>query len=72
MINTLILIGVIVCVLSLVFSVSIIRKQQNNVWNKQDNPTVKHPIIANPIIIAYILFPIIVIVGAIIWRLLES
>jgi hypothetical protein len=60
--------GAAVCVYALVISFILIRKQQNKELDKGMNPTtVKHPIIANPMIIGYVITPILIIVGAMIW-----
>lgn len=67
MLNFLLLLAFIVCVLSLIWSLSAIRKQQNKELDKGLNPTtVKHQILANPILIAFILFPIVLGLGAVI------
>jgi len=64
----LVYLGAIVCVVWGVVSIVIIRKQQGKEYDKgTSQTTVKHPIIANPILIAYIVFPILVIVGGLIW-----
>lgn len=75
MYNILILLAAIVGIYSLVISVTLIRKQQRqkNELDKGIHPNaVKHPVIGNPIVILYFLFPIVVVVGAIIWGFLKS
>ncbi len=72
MINILIVLGCIVSVFALVYSISIMRRQENKEMNRQSNATVRHPYLANPIVIAYVLFPIIIIVGAMIWLLFRE
>lgn len=75
MYNILILLVVIIGIYSLVISVTSIRKQQRqkNVLDNGIHPNaVKHPVIGNPIVILYFVFPIVIIVGAIIWGLLKS
>jgi heme/copper-type cytochrome/quinol oxidase subunit 2 len=69
-INILILLAVIVGIYSLVISVTLIRKQQrqkNELDRGIHSNAVKHPVIGNPIVIFYLLFPIVVVVGAILW-----
>lgn len=58
----------IISVIALIVSIVLIRKQQNKEMDKGMNVTsVKHYFIANPIIIAYVLFPIVLVIGAVLW-----
>jgi len=58
--------ALIVCVVALIWSLIAIRNQQHKELDKGMNETtIKHPILANPILIANILFPIILALGAI-------
>lgn len=68
MMTILFILGAIVCVTSLIGSVIIMRKQQSKELDKgMSQVTVKHPIIANPMLIVYLLFPPLVILGGMIW-----
>ncbi|MBP1157201.1 ABC-type Fe3+ transport system permease subunit [Paenibacillus sp. PvR052] len=66
MLTYLLSLAFIVCIVSLIWSLATIRKQRNKELDKGLNPTtVKHQILANPILIAYVLFPIVVALGAV-------
>ncbi|MEK8128796.1 hypothetical protein WMW72_12855 [Paenibacillus filicis] len=68
MLGILLSIALVVCVFSLIITFVIMKKQQNKELDKSMNlTTAKHPFIANPIIIAYVLFPIVLILGGILW-----
>ncbi|MFB6364681.1 hypothetical protein ACFCP7_11510 [Paenibacillus elgii] len=68
MLNTLIALAAIVCVISTVASFVLARRQQNKEFDKNTDPTtVKHPVMANPMLIVYVLFPIVLVAGAVIW-----
>jgi hypothetical protein len=55
-------------VYSLIVSFNVMRKQQSKELDKGiSQTTIKHPIIANPMLIVYLLFPPVVILGAMIW-----
>ncbi|WP_419874865.1 hypothetical protein [Candidatus Pristimantibacillus sp. PTI5] len=74
MYNILIFLVVVVGIYSIVMSVTLIRKQQRqkSVLDKGIHPNaVKHPVIGNPIVILYLVFPIVVVVGAIIWGFIK-
>ncbi|MFC5651936.1 hypothetical protein ACFPYJ_23010 [Paenibacillus solisilvae] len=67
MYTVLIILAGAVCVFSLVSSIYYIRKQESKELDKSINlSTVKHSIIGNPALIAYLALPIIIILGAII------
>ncbi len=61
----LIVICAVVVAFSLVSSFVMIRRQQNRELDEGLNKTTtKHPILANPILIMYVLFPIFVVLGS--------
>ena len=67
MYTVLIILAAAVCVFSLISSIYYIRKQEGKALDKSINlSTVKHPIVGNPVLIAYLALPIIIILGAII------
>lgn len=56
---------VIVSAFGLVASIALGRRQQRRQYDRSTNDTTaKHPFMANPIVIAYVLFPIVIIIGA--------
>ncbi|TMV46673.1 hypothetical protein FE783_25530 [Paenibacillus mesophilus] len=56
---------VIVSAFGLVASIVLNMRQQRHQHDRGTNDaTAKHPFMANPIIIAYVLFPIVIVVGA--------
>lgn len=68
MLTTLIALAAVVCVISAVASFMLARRQQNKEFDKNADPnTVKHPVMANPMLILYVLFPIVLVAGAVIW-----
>lgn len=68
MIKILLILGFLVCIFSLIISFVLIRRQKDKELDKGMNLTsVRHPVVANPIIIAYVLFPVTLILGGIIW-----
>lgn len=68
MIKILLILGFLVCLFSLIISFVLIRRQKDKELDKGMNLTsVRHPVVANPIIIAYVLFPVTLILGGIIW-----
>jgi hypothetical protein len=68
MMKILFYLGAIVCVFSVIISFILIRKQQSKEFDKgMSQTTVKHPVIANPMLIVYLFFPVLVILGAMIW-----
>ncbi|MCC3377135.1 hypothetical protein [Cohnella sp. REN36] len=70
MVSTLILIGAVVCLVGGVLSVVVMRKKQNNEWDMTaDKKMLDNPVKSNPIIYVYWIFPIAVIVGAILFGL---
>lgn len=70
--SVLMIIGAAIFVFGGIISIIIIRKQQHQELDKGASATfVKHPWIANPVFIVYLLFPLVVIVGAIIWGFLK-
>ncbi|MFX3640066.1 MAG: hypothetical protein ACE3L7_15660 [Candidatus Pristimantibacillus sp.] len=73
MYTVLIILAVAVGVFSLVSSIYYIRKQENKELDKSINSTtVKHPIIGNPALYAYLALPIFIILGAIILALFRK
>jgi hypothetical protein len=67
MYTVLILLAGAVCVFSLISSIYFIRKQEGKELDKSISlSAVRHPVIGNPAVVAYWLFPIVVILGAII------
>lgn len=67
LVNTFIFIGAVVCLIAFVLSVNLIIKQQNKEWDMGvDKKLLNNPVRTNPGIVAYVLFPIIVILGAIV------
>lgn len=72
MLTYLLILALIVCVVSLIWSVAVIRRQQHKELDKGMNETtIKHPILANPILIAYVLFPIVLVLGAVLYMYLN-
>ncbi|MCP1310416.1 hypothetical protein [Paenibacillus tyrfis] len=68
MLTTLIALAAVVCVISAAASFMLARRQQNKEFDKNTDPnTVKHPVMANPMLILYVLFPIVLVAGAVIW-----
>lgn len=68
MLKILLILGFLVCLFSLIISFVLIRRQKDKELDKGMNLTsVRHPVVANPIIIAYVLFPVTLILGGIIW-----
>ncbi|WP_159885065.1 hypothetical protein [Paenibacillus puerhi] len=68
MLKILVTLAFIVCAFALVISLVTIKRVQNKELDKGTNPTtVKHPFLANPIIIANVLFPILLLLGGILW-----
>ncbi|TDF92802.1 hypothetical protein [Paenibacillus piri] len=58
-------IAAIVCIFAFIVSAVVIKKQENQEYDKGMNHlTRKHNIIANPILIAYVLFPLVIVLGA--------
>ncbi|RUS47924.1 hypothetical protein [Cohnella sp. AR92] len=67
MVTWLLIIAAAVCVFSLISSIYFINKQGGKELDKSiHSGTVRHPIAANPMVIAYWVFPIVVILGAIV------
>lgn len=61
-------IAAVVCIVALVSSVVMIRKQKEHEYDNGMNAVSrKHNILANPALIAYVLFPIIVVLGAVLF-----
>ncbi len=57
----LLLVAIIICLCSLVLSIVWSRKQQGKKLDKGMNRvSVKHRVVANPIFLAYVLFPVLV------------
>jgi hypothetical protein len=57
-----------IVVIAVIVTVITIRSQQNKELDKGMNLTsVRHPILANPAVIVYVLFPVAVLIGAAIW-----
>lgn len=56
-----------VCVFSLIYSFIVIRKQRKALDKGMDFTSVRHPILANPMIIVYIAFPIAALLGGFLW-----
>lgn len=72
--SVLMIIGAAILVFGAIISVITIRRQQEHQQELDkgaSSTTVKHPWVANPIFIVYLLFPVVVIVGAIIWAYLK-
>ncbi|KPV59781.1 hypothetical protein QJ48_09345 [Paenibacillus sp. A3] len=68
MLTILISFAAVVCVISTAASFMLARRQQNKEFDKNADPTaVKHPVMANPMLIVYVLFPIVLAAGAVIW-----
>lgn len=63
MYTSLLYIALIVVLLSLIFSIIAIRRQQNKEMDEGIGVTTRNPVIANPIFIAYVLFPIAILIG---------
>lgn len=64
--NVMLILGAAVCLFSLIISFYFIRKQGDKELDRDVHPnTVRHQIGANPIVIGYWIFPILVILGAI-------
>jgi hypothetical protein len=60
--------GIAACVYGLIASIIIMRKHKSSVLDKGASlTTVKHPVIANPIFIYYVIAPVLAIVVAMIW-----
>ncbi|REE91508.1 hypothetical protein A8990_10415 [Paenibacillus taihuensis] len=70
MFNLVVVLIVAICLFALISSIYFIRKQQNKALDKSASmAAVRHPVIANPIVIAYFVFPVVVIIGAILWAI---
>ncbi|TVY10378.1 hypothetical protein [Paenibacillus cremeus] len=68
MLKYLLMLAFLIVVFAFVFSIAAIRKQKDREMDKGMNHTsVKHNILANPMLIAYVLFPVAVVLGAMIW-----
>ncbi|MED4600834.1 hypothetical protein P9314_08965 [Paenibacillus validus] len=68
MLKILLSLAYLIIVISLIASIVLIRRQRTKEMDKGVNPTsVKHYFIANPMMIAYVLFPIVLAIGAAIW-----
>lgn len=68
--GTLLVLGILVCVFGLVSSFVLVRRQQsrNQELDKGiSQATVKHPVTANPLLIAYIVIPLLAILLAMVW-----
>ncbi|TCZ77061.1 hypothetical protein E0485_11370 [Paenibacillus albiflavus] len=62
----LLIIAAIVLVIGAGLTYQIARKQRKNVIDRGvSEVTVKHKIMANPIFIAYVIFPIVIVIGAV-------
>jgi len=62
----LLVIAAIVLVIGAGLTYKIARKQRKNVVDRGvSEATVKHKIVANPIFIAYVIFPIVIVIGAV-------
>lgn len=56
---------VLVAAVGFVLTVTAGRKQRKSRFDQNTNATTaKHPLLANPIIIAYVVFPVLVVIGA--------
>ncbi|THF75743.1 hypothetical protein [Cohnella fermenti] len=65
--NVLLILAAAVCLFSLVSSFYFMRKQEHKELDKDiSGTTVRHPVAANPMVIGYWLFPILVVLGAIV------
>lgn len=72
MLTFLLILALIVCVAALFWSLAVIRKQQHHELDKGLNETTaKHPIMANPILISYVLFPVILVLGVVLYMYLN-
>jgi hypothetical protein len=60
-------IAVIATIFSLYMTVSIMRKQQHKEVDHIHPTVAKHPLLANPIVILYIAFPVLVLIGGLVW-----
>ncbi|GAA4835333.1 hypothetical protein GCM10023310_10990 [Paenibacillus vulneris] len=68
MLYNLLIAAAIICVAGLFFSVMAIRKQNQHEYDKGMNSVSrKHNIVANPALIAYILFPVAVVILALLF-----
>ncbi|BBH20105.1 hypothetical protein Back11_14500 [Paenibacillus baekrokdamisoli] len=66
MYTALLLLAGAVCVFSLISSIYYVRKQEGKELDKNISmSTVRHPVKGNPAIVAYWMFPIVVVLGAI-------
>lgn len=65
MLYSLLMIAAIICVFGLFYSVIAIKKQNQHEYDKGMNTVSrKHNIVANPVLIAYILFPLAIVLLA--------
>ena len=57
---------VIIAGIGLVLSVTMNKRQQKREFDRNTNETTaKHPFMANPIVIAYVLFPVMAVIAAV-------
>jgi hypothetical protein len=71
MVTALLCLSIIVFVYAMYLTSIVNKKQKNKELDKGMNlNSVKHPFIANPMLIAYVVTPILVVIGAIIWLML--
>ncbi|MCJ8012346.1 hypothetical protein MUG84_11450 [Paenibacillus sp. KQZ6P-2] len=63
----LIIIAVIACAISVFMSVSIMREQAKHSKDHIHPTVAKHPLMANAIVILYLAFPILVLIGGLLW-----
>ncbi|MEF3305529.1 hypothetical protein [Paenibacillus sp. GYB003] len=67
MVTNLVWLIVLITAIGLVLSFVLNRRQQKRTYDGGTNETTaKHPFLANPIVIAYVLFPVVIVIGAII------
>ncbi|RKN86900.1 hypothetical protein [Paenibacillus ginsengarvi] len=65
MINTLAWLLILITAVGLVLTIAVGRRQHKRVYDHNaSDTTAKHPFLANPVLIAYVLFPIVIIIGA--------
>jgi heme/copper-type cytochrome/quinol oxidase subunit 2 len=66
--TVLLLIAAAVVVASFILSLMYIRKQQHHESDQETNRTIlRHPVMANPIFLSYILFPVVVAIGVVVY-----
>ncbi|MFM1655351.1 hypothetical protein ACI7RC_25125 [Brevibacillus sp. B_LB10_24] len=64
----LLLFAAVVVVIGFILSLMTIRKQQHHEVDQGTNRTIlRHPVMANPVLLAYILFPIVVVIGVVVY-----